>query len=82
MLAAAGFGSVEVLVVNEIDNDIYGAQLKPLHAIDKLFKRITNSVDPQYRQMKWFIHVDDDTTVNLVAVAHKLLRMKRKLVKI
>ena len=66
-----GFHNVEILIANHIANDIGGAQLKPLHAFDILYNKMRND-NLILQQMRWLIHVDDDTTVNLAALAFQL----------
>ena len=66
-----GFHNVEILIANHIANDIGGAQLKPLHAFDILYNKMRND-NLILQQMRWLIHVDDDTTNNLAALAFQL----------
>ena len=54
------------------------AQLKPMHGFSILYKRLISNNYDVLNRMKWFIHVDDDTTINLAGLAFRLAKYKEQ----
>jgi hypothetical protein len=75
-LKEAGYGGVNIFIARGISNDIDGAQLKPMHAFHAMFKMMPK--DALLQRMKYCIHVDDDTTINLAALAHRLVHYESR----
>ena len=74
-----GFQQVEILIAKTIQNNLHGAQLKPMHGFSILFyKRLISNNYDVLNRMKWFIHVDDDTTINLAGLAFRLAKYKEQ----
>ena len=73
-----GFQQVEILIAKTIQNNLHGAQLKPMHGFSILYKRLISNNYDVLNRMKWFIHVDDDTTINLAGLAFRLAKYKEQ----
>jgi hypothetical protein len=73
-----GFQQVEILIAKTVQNNLHGAQLKPMHGFSILYKRLISNNYDVLNRMKWFIHVDDDTTINLAGLAFRLAKYKEQ----
>lgn len=72
-LSERGYTGVSVILAKGIKNDRIGAQIKPLHAFAWFHRQMTSENPPSaLLEARWIIHVDDDTSINLVAVALKV----------